>query len=121
MKHQLCYALLALSLTSFTGCVDTGVKSSTITGNVTTGAGTLSVSPQLRLALGDSAIAAATNAVNAFYKATPTGAATEAVKKGVDAAADAYKADKGQVLPEAAKAELGKSLSDSLEKKRNKN
>ena len=88
---------------------------------MTTGSATFTFSPELsadlRLALGDSALAAATNAINKFYASTPTGAATEAVSKGVDAAVASYKEKNGKDVDPAMKDKLREEITQELKKK----
>lgn len=118
--------LLAYSffLIFLAGCANSGVdnRQGYISGSVTTGAASWSLSPQLaadmRLALGDTALAAATNAINKFYAATPTGAAAEAAGKAVDAAAQSYKETHSKEIDPATKAKLQEQLTQELKKKR---
>jgi uncharacterized membrane protein len=120
---QLCRQLRYLLLIFLAGCASSEVdnRQGTISGSVTTGAASFTLSPQLssdlRLVLGDAALAAATNAISKYLASTPTGAASEAASKAVDAAAESYKQSNSKELDATTKAKLTEQITQELKKK----
>jgi ABC-type tungstate transport system substrate-binding protein len=103
------------------GCAQSGSVSKIQNSSATTGDASFTFAPNLsadlRSALGDSAVAAISDAVKRFYSSTPSGAATEAASKAVDAAASAYREKNGTELPAATKERLRGELEAELKKK----
>src|SRR6185295_11056147 len=100
------------------GCAQSGSVHHIENSSATTGDASFSFAPtlsaDLRNALGDTAVAAVTDAVKKFYSATPNGAAADAAGKAVQAAASAYQQKNGSGLPADTKERLRSEVQASI-------